>query len=257
MSRIASVFKPNHKALIGYITVGHPTIDATPDIAAVLVENGCDIIELGIPFSDPVGDGPTIQQSSYQALLNGVTPKFCMETAAAIRARTDAPLVFMTYYNLLLNHGLEAFCRESAQAGIDGFIIPDLPPEEGRELETTAHKYGLDLIYLLAPTSTPDRIDEVSKHTSGFTYLVSITGVTGARTDLPAELESFIRRVRQKSVLPLCVGFGISTPEQAKRVAASADGIIVGSRLIQLIENDMTLASLKEFVKSLRIALDE
>ncbi len=256
MSRIDSVFRPDHKALIGYITVGHPTPEATPGIAEVLAENGCDIIELGIPFSDPVGDGPTIQRSSYRALLNGVTPRFCLETAAAIRARIQTPLVFMTYYNLLLNHGLDAFCRDSAKAGIDGLIIPDLPPEEGQKLEDAAHKYGLDLVYLLAPTSTPERIDVVAKHATGFAYLVSVTGVTGARTALPAELESFIGRVRQKTNLPLCVGFGISTPEQAKRVAAAADGIIVGSRLIQLIDEDGSLKLLSHFVKGLREALD-
>ncbi len=256
MSRIASVFRPHHKALIGYVTVGHPALDATPRVAEVLAENGCDIIELGIPFSDPVGDGPTIQQSSYHALLNGVTPRFCVETAAAIRAKISTPLVFMTYYNLLLNHGLDAFCRDAAQAGVDGLIIPDLPPEEGRALEEAAHKHSLDLIYLLAPTSTPGRIDEVARHASGFAYLVSVTGVTGARTALPAELESFIGRVRQKTRLPLCVGFGISTPEQAQRVAAVADGVIVGSRLIQLIEEDPTLNALGNFVQDLREALD-
>lgn len=256
MSRISTVFRPGHKALIGYITVGHPSLDATPDIASALAESGCDIIELGIPFSDPVGDGPTIQHSSFRALQHGATPGACLETAAAIRARLDIPLVFMTYYNLLLNHGLDAFCRDSRNAGIDGLIIPDLPPEEGAELEEAARKHGLDLVYLLAPTSTEPRIIEVTGHATGFVYLVSLTGVTGARTSLPVELEEFVQRVRDRTDLPLCVGFGISTPEQAVRAASAADGVIVGSRFIQLIDEDPSLVLLRSFAGELRNALD-
>ena len=256
MSRIASVFKPGYKALIAYITAGYPNINATVKIATMLAESGCDIIELGIPFSDPLADGATIQKASYHALQKGTTPQVCLEAAADIRRIIKTPLVFMTYYNPVLNYGLEAFCRSCTQAGINGLIVPDLPPEEGMELETITRKQDIDLIYLLAPTSTDERIGEVGKRSRGFIYLVSLTGVTGARESLSTELESFVKRVRAKAKQPLCVGFGISSAEQAKRVVATADGVIVGSRLIQLIEEDATLNSLKAFVTGLRRALD-
>ena len=256
MSQIASVFKPDHKALIAYITVGYPTVEATLKAATILADNGCDIIELGIPFSDPLADGATIQKASQQALQRGVTPQACMEVARRIKQKVNTPLVFMTYYNPVFHFGLEAFCRSCAEAGISGLIIPDLPPEEGVELETITRKHELDLVYLLAPTSTEERISIVAERSRGFIYLVSLAGVTGARQELPPELESFVSSVRQKARQPLCVGFGVSSPEQAGRVAAIADGVIVGSRLIQLIEEDNTLSSLGDFVSSLRKVLD-
>ena len=256
MSRIASVFKPGYKALIAYITAGYPNINATVKIATMLAESGCDIIELGIPFSDPLADGATIQKASYHALQKGTTPQVCLEAAADIRRIIKTPLVFMTYYNPVLNYGLEAFCRSCTQAGINGLIVPDLPPEEGMELETITRKQDIDLIYLLAPTSTDERIATVVARSRGFIYLVSLTGVTGTRDNLSPELGSFVKRVRQKARQPLCVGFGISTTEHARRAASLADGVIVGSRLLQLIEEDATLASLKSFVLSLREALN-
>ena len=256
MSQITSVFSPEYKALIAYITVGYPSIEATPRIASVLSESGCDIIELGIPFSDPLADGATIQKASHQALQNGTTPRVCLEVAEQIHRKIATPLVFMTYYNPVFNFGLEAFCRSCTKAGISGLIIPDLPPEEGLELETITQKNNLDLIYLLAPTSTGERIATAAERSRGFLYLVSIAGVTGARQDLPADLETFVKRVRQKAKQPLCVGFGVSTTEQARRVAGIADGVIVGSRLIQLIEEDPTLSSLKTFVLNLRNTID-
>ena len=256
MSRITAVFKGGHKALIAYITVGYPDIDATPGIVEALAESGCDIIELGIPFSDPLADGATIQKSSHQALQQGTTPTTCLEAAARISKKVSVPLVFMTYYNPVLNYGLEKFCQSCTKAGIHGLIVPDLPPEEGGELETVTRQNDLDLIYLLAPTSTEARIDMAAARSRGFLYLVSLTGVTGARDTLPAELESFVSRVKQKAKQPLCVGFGVGTAEQAKRVANIADGVIVGSRLIQLIEEDPSLASLRLFVATLREAID-
>ena len=256
MSRIESVFKKGHKALIGYITAGYPDIEATPRIAAALAESGCDIIELGIPFSDPLADGATIQQASFKALQHGVTPRICLEIAHQIQSQLSVPLAFMTYYNPVLNYGLEAFCHSCRDAGISGLIVPDLPPDEGQELETITKNNNLDLIYFLAPTSTAARIDEVAARARGFIYMVSLTGVTGARDSLPPGLESFVQRVRGKASQPLCVGFGIATPAQAKRVGAAADGVIVGSRLIQLIDEDATLSSLKAFISSLRKALD-
>jgi tryptophan synthase alpha chain len=256
MSQITAVFKPGYKALIAYITVGYPDTATTPKIAATLAESGCDIIELGIPFSDPLADGATIQRASYQALQQGTTPQICLDVASRLRRKISIPIVFMTYYNPVLNFGLEAFCQSCQRAGINGLIVPDLPPEEGVELEAITQKQDLDLIYLLAPTSTEERIATVAERSRGFIYLVSLTGVTGARDTLPSELESFVKRARRRAKQPLCVGFGVSNPEQAKRVAAIADGVIVGSRLIQLIEEDTTLSSLKTFLSSLREALD-
>ena len=256
MSRITSVFKPGYKALIAYLTVGYPNLETTYEVASTLANNGCDIIELGIPFSDPLADGATIQKASYQALQQGITSQVCLEVARKLRQKITIPLVFMSYYNPILSFGLEAFCQASVKAGIDGLIIPDLPPEEGAELEASTKKFNLDLIYLLAPTSTEERISLVAKKSQGFIYLVSLTGVTGARQSLPPELEDFVMRVRQRAHQPLCVGFGVSNPEQARRVAKIADGVIVGSRLIQLIDEDATLSSLKSFALSLREALN-
>ncbi|MFH0846522.1 MAG: tryptophan synthase subunit alpha [Chloroflexota bacterium] len=256
MSRIASVFsKPGHKALIPYVTVGYPSVEATLKIAPLLARSGADIIELGIPFSDPLADGTTIQKASLCALKNGVTPKRCLEVAAELRKRVDIPLVFMTYYNPVLNSGLEEFCHSSAKAGIDGLIVPDLPPEEGAALGIPAEEQGIDLIYLLAPTSTEARIRLVCDRSRGFIYLVSVTGITGTRDSLPQDLEDFVLRVRKTARQPLCVGFGISSAEQAKRVARVADGVIVGSRLIQLIESGEDFTSALRFVSGLRQAL--
>jgi tryptophan synthase alpha chain len=257
MSNITTIFNtPGYKALVAYLTVGYPDIGTIREAAATLSSNGCDIIELGIPFSDPLADGITIQKASYRALQQGITPQVCLEVAYQLRQRMATPLVFMTYYNPIFNYGLEAFCQASVAAGVDGLIIPDLPPEEGDKLEVITRNFKLDLIYLLAPTSTEERIVTVAERSKGFIYLVSVTGVTGAREALPLELEDFVRRVKQKARQPLCVGFGISTPEQARRVTKVADGVIVGSHLIRLIEEDATLASLKIFILSLREALD-
>ncbi|MCJ7605247.1 MAG: tryptophan synthase subunit alpha [Dehalococcoidales bacterium] len=256
MSRISAAFQPGRKTLIAYITAGYPDIESTPRIAAALAECGCDIIELGIPFSDPLADGATIQNASFHALQNGATPGVCLDIAAEISRDTTTPLIFMTYYNPVLNYGLDAFCGECRRVGVDGLIVPDLPPEEGAELEGVTLRHDLDLIYLLSPTSTGDRITRIAARSRGFIYLVSLTGVTGARDSLPVELESFVGRVREKAGQPLAVGFGIATAEHARRVASVADGIIVGSRLIQLIEEDPSLSSLRSFVTDLRDAID-
>lgn len=256
MNAISTVFKSDHKALIAYVTAGYPDAAATVKITAALAENGCDIIELGIPFSDPLADGATIQKASYHALLNGTTPTACLKIAAEIRHKITTPLVFMTYYNPVLNYGINAFCRDSVKAGINGMIVPDLPPEEGLELESFTAKDNLDLIYLLAPTSNDERIATVAARSRGFIYLVSLTGVTGARDTLSPELAGFVKRVRSVSSLPLCVGFGISKVEHAVQAASLADGVIIGSKLIDLIDEDPTLDKLKSFISSLRRALD-
>ncbi|MFC1989698.1 tryptophan synthase subunit alpha [Chloroflexota bacterium] len=259
MSRIVSVFnQPAHKALIAYVTVGYPSIEATLEVVPLLASRGCDILELGIPFSDPLADGVTIQKASFCALKNGVTPQLCLDVAKQLSQKVDIPLVFMTYFNPIFSYGLEQFSIACARSGIDGLIIPDLPPEEGSELESITQRQELDLIYLLAPTSTEGRISLVAERSRGFIYLVSVTGVTGARDRLPADLEAFVSRVRKVATQPLCVGFGISTPEEAGRVAHIADGVIVGSRIIQLMEAETNLtSSVGSFVKGLRQSLDE
>jgi len=257
MSRIKNVFNhTGHKALITYITVGYPDLDTTIKAALALAGNGADILELGVPFSDPLADGATIQESSHIALKNGITLENCLETAEKLRRKISLPLVLMGYFNPILSYGLEKFCRNCAQAGIDGLIIPDLPPEEGTTLEYAAREKGIDQIYLLSPNSTKERIKIVSEKSSGYIYLVSVTGVTGPRDSLPAGLDQFINRVREATNLPLCVGFGISTPAQARQIARLADGVIIGSRLIQLMKIDPTLTTLVDFIRETRMALD-
>ncbi len=257
MSRIEAIFRPGYKAFIAYLTVGYPTLETTLEATVLLAHSGCDIIELGIPFSDPLADGATIQKASYHALKQGVTPQVCLEVADRLRREIATPLVFMSYYNPILSFGLKAFCLASAKASVDGLVIPDLPPEEGEELETSMKEFGLDPIYLLTPASSVKRISLVTQRSTGFIYLVSLTGVTGARESLPLELDGFVQRVREKTAKPLCVGFGISSPEQARQVIRSADGVIIGSRIIQLIEEDSSLSALKSFALSIRQALDQ
>jgi tryptophan synthase alpha chain len=257
VSKIAAVFsRPGHKALIAYVTVGYPSVEATLKVVPLLADCGCDIIELGIPFSDPLADGVTIQNSSFHALQNGVTPRLCLELAGKLSRQVDIPLVFMTYYNPVLKYGLDKFSAACAGSGVSGIIIPDLPPDEGSDLEAISRKQGLDLIYLLAPTSTGERISLTAERSRGFIYLVSVTGVTGARDRVPTDLAEFVARVIKVATQPLCVGFGISTPEQASRIARIADGVIVGSRIIQLMEKEDGFSSLEELVKGLRSALD-
>ena len=259
MRHLSSVFsQPGHKALIAYVTVGYPNIAATLEIVPLLARQGCDIVELGIPFSDPLADGATIQKASFQALKNGVTTQLCLEVAKQLSQTVEIPLVFMTYFNPVFSYGLEEFCSACASSGINGLIIPDLPPEEGFELDIATQKHNLDLIYLLAPTSTEERIKLVAERSRGFIYLVSVTGVTGAREKLPVDIEAFVTEVRKVATQPLCVGFGISTPEQAKRVAQTADGVIVGSRIIQLMETeDDFTTQVGNLITDFRQALDK
>ncbi|MFC1991442.1 tryptophan synthase subunit alpha [Chloroflexota bacterium] len=258
MSRIETAFtkQPGHTALIPYVTVGYPSIEATLKVVPLLAGSGCDIVELGIPFSDPLADGVTIQKSSFEALQKGVTPEICLEVAGELRRKVDIPLVFMTYFNPVFSYGIEEFCNACNKSGVEGLIIPDLPPEEGSDLEEITRKQEIDLIYLLAPTSTEERLRLAAERSRGFVYLVSVTGITGARDRLPAGLEAFVAQVRTITDRPLCVGFGIATPEQASRVARIADGVIVGSRIIQLMEEDDSLVAVADFARELRQALD-
>jgi len=257
MKRIKDVFsRKNHKALVAYVTVGYPSIEATMGVVPLLADSGCDIIELGIPFSDPLADGATIQKASFGALLNGVTPGDCLEVAEKLSSKVNTPLVFMTYYNPVFSYGLKRFSDACDKAGVSGIIVPDLPLEESSTLQEAMGKNKLDLIHLLAPTSTDGRIKEVAEKASGFIYLVSLTGVTGARSRLPVELEGFVKRVRSSVKQPLCIGFGISTAEQAVRVARAGDGVIIGSRIVRLMEEDSSLKSVASFIKEVRLALD-
>jgi len=253
---ISAFSPPKHKALIAYVTVGYPSIEATLEVVPLLASSGCDIVELGIPFSDPLADGATIQKASFHALKNGITPQLCLEVARQLSQTVEIPLVFMTYFNPVFSYGLEKFCGACTSSGITGLIIPDLPPEEGPELEAVTQRRGLDLIYLLAPTSTEERIKLVAERSRGFIYLVSVAGVTGARENLPSNLETFVAKVRKVATQPLCIGFGISTPEQARQVAQIADGVIVGSRIIQFMETDESMVSVADFTRELRCALN-
>jgi len=252
MKRISEVFSGKQKLLIGFLTVGYPDIETTLRAVSVLAASGCDIIELGIPYNDPIADGPIIQNASLHALKNGVTPDLCFGIVKRLREHISVPFIFLTYYNPILQFGEEEFCRQASDAGVDGFIIPDLPPEEGENLDLLSSKFDLALIYLLAPTSTTERIRLATSRSRGFVYLVSLTGVTGLRDRLPSELEEFVRRVRSKTRKPLCVGFGISSSDEARRVAKIADGVIIGSKLIELIEEDRNLEKLGAFVKEVK-----
>jgi tryptophan synthase alpha chain len=257
VSRLESVFGcVRRKALVAYVTVGYPDVETTLRLVPLLVQNGCDVVELGIPFSDPLADGATIQHASHVALQNGVTPDVCLEVAAKLAGVIDAPLVFMSYFNPILHKGLDEFCAASSVCGVSGLIVPDLPPDEGASLEDAGMRHGVDLIYLVAPTSTDARLICAAAKSRGFLYLVSLTGVTGVRVELDGGLERFVARVRERTELPLCVGFGISSPSQAARVARVADGVIVGSRLLQLVEADRSLACVASFVRELRTVVD-
>jgi tryptophan synthase alpha chain len=240
-----------------YFTLGYPTQELSFEILQSIALAGADLIELGIPFSDPLADGPTIQHSTQVALENGASVQRCLKGVQTLRqAGISQPLVLMSYINPLLAYGIEHFCADAAGAGADGLIVPDLPPEEGAELERACRKQGLAMVYLLAPTSTAERITLAGGHSTGYLYLVSVTGVTGARQTLPPDLASFVERVRQATDLPLAVGFGIATPQQATQVGRLADGVIVGSALINAVDQASDPCSAAgEYIRTLVEAL--
>jgi tryptophan synthase alpha chain len=240
-------------AFLPYFTVGFPDLPTSLAVIEALVGAGGDIIELGVPFSDPLSDGPTIQHASQVALHNGIRATDCIQAVRTLRSRgVTAPLILMGYINPILAYGMERYVRDAAEAGASGFIVADLPPEEAGEMSGYCAANGLALIPLLAPTSTPERIRQVVASAHGFVYLVSVTGVTGARDVLPADLGDYIRRVRSLTTLPLSVGFGISKPDQVKMIAGLADGVVVASALIRLMETDGI-----EAVKGLAVSLRE
>lgn len=221
---------------VAFVTVGFPSTEATLEAVPGLVEGGADIIELGVPFSDPIGEGPTIQRASFAALENGVTPDVCLDVLRKLRGEgLEAPVILMGYYNPILAYGIEEFCRAAADAGADGFIVVDLPPEESGPLHEACKKHGLSIVYLLAPTSTDERIRQVAELASGFIYCLSITGVTGVRDELPENLPAFVERVRKSSGLPIAVGFGISQPKHFQAVGRFADAAVVGSAIVDLM----------------------
>jgi tryptophan synthase alpha chain len=263
MSRIGETFqdlrRAGRRALMPYLTMGYPRLESALEIVPALVEAGADLVELGVPFSDPLADGATIQAAGQRALDNGMSLALCLEQAVALRARgLTVPFVLMGYYNPILQMGLEAFAERAAAAGIDGTIVPDLPPEEAGNLGQVLRGQGLDLVFLLAPTADDARLRHVAGQSSGFLYLVSLTGVTGAREALPSGLEALVRRARAATDLPLAVGFGIGRPDQAARVARLADGVIVGSALIRALGAAADpAAAARAFVAGLRAGMDD
>jgi tryptophan synthase alpha chain len=228
-------------ALMPYLTLGFPTPSASLAAIEAAAQAGADLFELGVPFSDPLADGPTIQHAAQVALEQGITVGKTIEMVRELRERgVHQPFVLMGYYNPFLQFGLERLMRTAAEAGVNGFIVPDLPYEEADEFEQLCSRHNLALVYLLAPTSSDERIREVASRSTAFIYLVSLTGVTGARTSLPANLSTFVERVRSlcSQSLPIAVGFGISTPEQAAQVGSLADGVIIGSAFIHAVSSE-------------------
>lgn len=242
---IARANEYKQAALMPYFTLGYPDLDESLRIIAAIAPHA-DLLELGVPFSDPIADGPTIQRSTQRALEQGVNTASCLQSVRELRAAgIDTPMLLMGYYNPILAYGERAYVQDAADAGVDGFIVPDLPPEEASTLAAAAHERGLAIIYFLAPTSNERRIHLVARLATGFIYMVSVTGVTGARKNLQQNLAQLVERVRTRSQLPVAVGFGISTPDQAAEVASYADGIIVGSALIDAVDeaNDKPAAA--------------
>jgi tryptophan synthase alpha chain len=240
MNRIGQTFmklrERKEKALIAYVTAGDPSLDATRDIIGGLAEAGVDILEIGVPFSDPTADGPVIQAASQRALKSGTNLSGILSMIESIRRDSDLPIVLFGYYNPILQYGPERFAEHARAAGVDGILVVDLPPEEYEELRTYTDRAGIDFISLIAPTTPPDRMGQIADEAAGFLYYVSITGVTGTDKPRASDITADMKRVRAVTALPVVVGFGISTPQQAKEIAPYADGIVVGSAFVSLIE---------------------
>lgn len=260
MNRIEEKFSVagdgGRSALVCYLTAGDPSIEITRDIVLELEKNGADIIELGIPFSDPMADGPTIQLASERALANGTTIHDVIKLSKELRKHTEIPIILFGYYNPFFTYGLDNFAKDAKEAGVDGVLVVDLPPEESGEFKKHLDDNGLNLIFLLAPTSTDKRIELVSENAGGFIYLVSITGVTGSRPGMEYSLSTLTKDIKEKSGLPVGIGFGVSTPEQAKDISTYADAVIVGSAFVRIIEKngdkrDILLKEIGEFTNSL------
>jgi len=258
MNRIDVTFKDlrknGKKAFIAYLTCGDPDLKTTAECIKVISDNGADIIELGVPFSDPLADGPTIQAASVRALKNNVNLSSIVKMVSKIRSTIDTPLVLMTYYNPVFHYDIRNFMRDAGKAGIDGIIIPDLPPEEASQIEMFARKINMATIYFASPTSSEHRNKIAINHSRGFIYYISITGVTGKRKILPRSIKKHVKDLQKITSKPICVGFGISTPVQAKEIASFADGIIVGSAIVERISS---VKSKKEMFKSLAAYINQ
>ena len=257
MSKIREAFQ-NGKAFIPCITCGDPDLETTKRLVKEAVKNGADLIELGIPFSDPTAEGPVIQAANIRALANGTTTDKIFDLVRELRREITIPLVFMTYANVVFSYGSERFLATCHEVGMDGIILPDLPYEEKMEFEPICKKYQIDLISLIAPTSK-QRISMIAKEAKGFIYIVSSLGVTGTRTKITTDLNSIVKVIRETTDVPCAIGFGISTPEQAKKMSEIADGVIVGSAIIKLIERDgkESEKSVGDYVKSMKDAIRE
>jgi len=257
MTRIGRAFKrlkkDGGKAFIPYIMAGDPSFETTKETVLMLEQCGADIVELGVPFSDPLADGPTIQRAAERALKNNVTLRKIIAFVKDIRSSTHIPLILMTYFNPVFKYGSERFIRDASDANVDGLIIPDLPPDEAADFIKHARKANLDTIFLLAPTSTEDRIRIVAKASRGFIYYVSITGTTGSGLLFDGSMERLISEIKGCTDTPIAVGFGVSTPEDAAAVAKVADGVIVGSAIVKKLHE--TPDTLKDYVISLRQAI--
>lgn len=262
ISRLATRFSTlrtqHSKALVTFITAGDPDLRATEEMIYLLEDAGADIIELGVPFSDPMADGPTIQLSSERALASGTTLSGILEVVTRVRSRSQIPIILMGYLNPVHAYGYDSFCRDAAEAGVDGVLLVDMPPEESHELTVPARRRGLDVIFLLTPTSDAARISAVDKLGSGFVYYVTVTGVTGARTSVSGTLAQELSRVKQIISLPVMAGFGISTPVQAAEIGQLADGVVVGSAIVKMFEQysgELLKQQLRCYVKDLKQAL--
>jgi len=244
--RFEELGRRGEMGVVAFITAGDPSLEATESFVLALDAAGADVIELGVPFSDPVADGPAIQRSSERALHAGTTLAGVLDLIASIRRQSDVPMVLFSYYNPVLQMGVGSFARRAATAGADGVLITDLTPEEAGDYRRIAHANGLDTIFLAAPTSTDERLARIAEASSGFLYVISRTGVTGARENLPEDLPGFIRRVRRASKLPIAVGFGISLPGQVSVLGGLADAAVVGSALVQEIETAPSVDAARE-----------
>jgi tryptophan synthase alpha chain len=261
--RIAATFARcragGEAALVTYVMAGDPDLATSKAMAVACAEGGADLVELGIPFSDPIADGPTIQHAAERALAAGTTTGDVLAVAAHLRARSGVPIALMGYLNPILAHGLERFARDCERAGVDALIVPDLLPEESGELAPALAAHGVRTVFLLAPTSGPERIEEAARAASGFLYFVSVTGVTGARRSAPAEIGPQVAAVRERSPVPVVIGFGVGSPDQARAMGKLADGVVVGSAIVQRIARPGSRTAraerVRRFVRSLKRAL--
>lgn len=256
MNRLESAFT-NKPIFMPYFPLGYPDLDTSIDVIEALAKNGADLIEVGLSFSDPLADGPVIQHATQIALEKGITVRKSLVAVKELRQRgVDIPLILMGYYNPMLAYGLERFVRDAVEAGADGFIIPDLPMEEADEFHAAMNGTDAPLIPMLAPTSSPERMEMIARNAKGFIYLVSVTGITGERKSLAEGLGELIAQVREHTSAPVCVGFGIGTPEQAKEVGKMADGVIVGTACVRTIGgSEKPIETAKQFAAEFRSAL--